>query len=51
MGIIKNIDNKTQDNVRVMAELYNSKGELIGVETGAPFFSRLGPQLTTPFKY
>jgi hypothetical protein len=50
MGIIKNIDNKTQDNVRVMAELYNSKGELIGVETGAPFFSSLGPQLTTQFK-
>ena len=50
MGIIKNIDNKTQDNVRVMAELYNSKGELIGVETGAPFFSSLGPLLTTPFK-
>ena len=42
MGIIKNLDNKTQDNVRVMTP--------DGVETGAPFFSSLGPLLTTPFK-
>lgn len=50
MGIIKNIDNKTHDNIQVMAELYNSKGELIGVETGAPFFSDIDPEITTPFK-
>ncbi|HJU80005.1 MAG TPA: FxLYD domain-containing protein [Nitrososphaeraceae archaeon] len=50
LGIIKNISNKTLENIEVVAELYDSTNQLIDVVKGTPTFPNLAPGETSSFK-
>lgn len=50
VGIIKNIDNTTQKPLSVIASLFDSKNNLIGVQDSSPEFGILNPGETSPFK-
>jgi len=50
LGIIKNISNKTLENIKVVAELYDSTNQLIDVVKGTPTFPNLTPGETSSFK-
>jgi len=50
LGVIKNISNKTAENLEVVAELYDSTNQLIDVVKGTPTFPNLAPGETSSFK-
>ena len=50
IGMIKNIGNDTQQQIRLVISLFDSNNDLIGVETGGTIFSILEVGDSTPYK-
>ena len=50
IGMIKNIGNDTQQQIRLVISLFDSNNDLIGVETGDTIFSILEVGDSTPYK-
>lgn len=50
MGMIKNIDNKTHESIRVSAAVFDRNGSVIGVGDMPPFSSTLAPGQDSPFQ-
>ena len=50
LGIIKNISNKTVENVEVVAEIYDTSNQLVDVVKGTPTFPNLAPGEHSSFK-
>lgn len=50
LGIIKNISNKTIDNIQLVADIYDPSNQLIDVVTSSPSFGKLPPGVVSSFK-
>ena len=50
LGNIKNVSNKTIDNIQLVADIYDPSNQLIDVVTGSPSFGKLPPDEDSSFK-
>jgi hypothetical protein len=50
IGTVKNISNKTLENIELVADMYNPSNQLINVVTGSPSFANLPPGDESSFK-